>query len=167
MEEEMPYKNIEDRRAYDHFRYHNNPKRKAATLAYQKAHAEQNRLRTAKWREENPNYQRERYRANPEYMKSKVNKRRTEKTKAGGSYSVEEFLTLCELREYKCLCCGKVRILTADHVVPVSKGGTSNIENIQPLCRPCNSKKRAKDTDYRSKKWKTQATMRLKLLQKQ
>jgi len=37
----------------------------------------------------------------------------------------------------------------ADHVLPVSKGGTSYISNIQPLCQPCNSGKKDKHIDYR------------------
>lgn len=38
--------------------------------------------------------------------------------------------------------------LTEDHVVPLSKGGGDNIENIQPLCASCNCKKHDKIVIY-------------------
>jgi 5-methylcytosine-specific restriction endonuclease McrA len=88
---------------------------------------------------------------NPEVFKAIKNRRRTAKTKAGGSFTAAEWKALCKKYGNRCLACGKKRKLTADHVIPVSKGGSSNISNIQPLCGPCNSSKRDKTLDYRRK----------------
>lgn len=49
----------------------------------------------------------------------------------------------------KCLRCGAKRQLTVDHVVPLSRGGKHEENNVQPLCLPCNMWKHAKTIDYR------------------
>ena len=49
----------------------------------------------------------------------------------------------------RCLACGEVRKLSVDHVVPLTKGGSCWPDNLQPLCRPCNSSKRDQTIDYR------------------
>lgn len=48
-----------------------------------------------------------------------------------------------------CLCCGEEKNMTLDHVVPVREGGENSIENMQPLCMACNSRKSNKTIDYR------------------
>lgn len=44
--------------------------------------------------------------------------------------------------EGKCQKCGSCEDIEYDHIHPVSKGGNSELENIQLLCRPCNRSKR-------------------------
>lgn len=68
------------------------------------------------------------------------------------SYTKAEWLGLCAKYKYRCVCCGKRRPLTVDHIVPLSRGGSNGIENIQPLCKPCNQKKFTHTIDYRPDK---------------
>ena len=48
-----------------------------------------------------------------------------------------------------CLCCGSEKDITIDHIVPVFKDGENSIDNLQPLCRSCNSRKSTNEIDYR------------------
>jgi 5-methylcytosine-specific restriction endonuclease McrA len=48
------------------------------------------------------------------------------------------------------LCCKQEKPLTIDHVVPLSLGGSNSIDNLQPLCHQCNSRKGTRIIDYRS-----------------
>ena len=71
---------------------------------------------------------------------------------ATGNITLEEWFELIRKYKYVCLCCHQQEpniILTIDHVIPISKGGPNVINNIQPLCGPCNYKKGRKSTDYR------------------
>ena len=42
---------------------------------------------------------------------------------------------------YKCKQCGSKKDLVIDHIIPFSKGGTTELKNLQTLCKICNSKK--------------------------
>lgn len=79
------------------------------------------------------------------------NKRRALKFTNGGSHTFEEWENLKLWHGNSCVSCSRsepdVR-LTRDHIVPLSKGGNDSIENIQPLCRSCNSIKSAKEVRY-------------------
>jgi 5-methylcytosine-specific restriction endonuclease McrA len=69
------------------------------------------------------------------------------KSGAVGSFTLGEWETLKKQYGFICLICGKsepVIKLTKDHIIPLSKGGSNFIENIQPLCLSCNCRK--KDT---------------------
>lgn len=42
---------------------------------------------------------------------------------------------------WQCVKCGTHKNLTVDHVIPVSKGGTDDLGNLQTMCGSCNSRK--------------------------
>jgi hypothetical protein len=48
----------------------------------------------------------------------------------------------------KCCACRTASLIEYDHIVPVSRGGSSDIDNIQLLCRSCNRKKRVRSDSY-------------------
>ena len=102
--------------------------------------------------EERRKYSLEYYKLHPEKSVEATNRRRARKYAAGGSHTEDEWQSLKAFYEYKCLRCSKqepeIR-LTRDHVIPLTSNGTDSIENIQPLCARCNSKKNNKHIDYR------------------
>lgn len=74
-------------------------------------------------------------------------KRRAIKNGAIGSHTFGEWELLKKQYGYTCPVCGESEpkiILTQDHIIPLSKGSSDYIENIQPLCKSCNSRKGAK-----------------------
>ncbi len=71
------------------------------------------------------------------------------RAKGNGEFTAEEWLALCGWFGNVCLACGESKPLCADHVRPLSLGGPNTIENIQPLCRQCNSVKWNRARDYR------------------
>ena len=58
---------------------------------------------------------------------------------------------ILERDAYRCRGCGSWEALSVDHIVASSRGGTDSDDNLQTLCRPCNSSKGAKSQD----EWET------------
>lgn len=98
--------------------------------------------RTKKWRADNPAKV-------LENARKSSHTRRARQYKAGGSYTNEQLRDLIEKQKWKCAghACGislrKSKEL--DHIVPIARGGSNDIANLQYLCPPCNRKKNAKD----------------------
>ena len=42
---------------------------------------------------------------------------------------------------YECQYCGSKENLVIDHIIPFSKGGKTELNNLQTLCKKCNSEK--------------------------
>ncbi len=66
----------------------------------------------------------------------------------------DEWNAVLEFYGHRCLCCGRDDVkLTIDHVLPIFLGGAHTVENVQPLCGPCNSSKGHKHIDYRKERF--------------
>lgn len=81
----------------------------------------------------------------------KHNRERLSKLKIIGNHTPQEWNELKVKYNFMCLCCKQqepIIQLSRDHIVPISKGGTDDIGNIQPLCRSCNSRKHNKIISY-------------------
>src|SRR5215204_7178334 len=114
----------------------------------ERKHYERNRneiiVRSKKWAESNPEKVRQ-------AKTNNLRKRRAARHASRGNFTVKEFKELCERYGKKCLACGDAgAALEADHVVPLTKGGSDNISNIQPLCGSCKREKFVNIIDYRS-----------------
>ncbi len=110
-----------------------------------------------KWRDSHPEKIQEynhAYRSeNPEKVSEYTHNRYARKKNAIGSFTDQEWIQLKEYYNFTCLRCGKKEPeikLTRDHVLPLELGGQNTIDNIQPLCKSCNSRKYTKHIDYRN-----------------
>jgi hypothetical protein len=80
---------------------------------------------------------------------------RFNKHKRAVKVTIDQWERLCADYGFICLACGRTEPkikLSIDHIIPLSKGGWHQIDNLQPLCLGCNSHKGATHRDYR-KDW--------------
>jgi len=119
-------------------------KRLVVGKKYRDSHKEEISKRDKKYRQENWEVLKVKKRVD-------TRKRRARMLGAEGSFTQKEFESLVDLVENICPCCNKefdLNDFTADHIVPISRGGSDYIDNIQPLCLPCNMSKGTKTINY-------------------
>jgi 5-methylcytosine-specific restriction endonuclease McrA len=106
--------------------------------------------KTAEWKKNNPEYIKTWLRENPKYIVAWRAKRfwymghRLAKTRAK-NLGCDVFKILDKnfysLFRNRCFVCGSDDDKTMDHIIPLHRGGTHGIGNLQILCKSCNSRK--------------------------
>jgi hypothetical protein len=140
------------------YREKNAEKIKAKDAEYREKNKEVLAERQRQWREEHPERYGEIHRKWKQANKDKVNestkRRRRLLAEAKGEMTRAQWKELKARYGNRCLCCGRQEPevkLTPDHVIPVAQGGSNGVENRQPLCVSCNSKKYTGRLDFRPK----------------
>lgn len=97
---------------------------------------ERHRERERRWRD-----------AHPETSRLRVRHKRARRRASPGTHSLSQWLARVETFGWKCWRCHITltsATLAADHVIPISRGGTNWASNLRPICKTCNSSKGAK-----------------------
>ncbi len=82
---------------------------------------------------------------NPDKVRASAHRSLAKKHKTAGTCTADEWRAIKEYFGYCCAYClrpetGTLR-LSIDHLIPLTRGGTSDPDNLAPACRPCNSAK--------------------------
>jgi 5-methylcytosine-specific restriction endonuclease McrA len=142
-----------ERRSYEKHKAGHVEKRRASCRAYREQHRERLVQACRGWYAENRERALENTRRwqadNPGKLKAiraaGKQARRARQIEADGRFSAADIRALESRQNGKCACCGEKRKLAVDHIVPLAKGGSNWPNNLQLLCKPCNSSKSAKD----------------------
>jgi 5-methylcytosine-specific restriction endonuclease McrA len=129
----------------------NRERKRETDAAWARANPDNVRQRVAAWRKANPDRARaatEKWqKANPEAVRIHSHTRRARTEKNGGKLSRNITKLLMSEQAGKCACCLVDLSISGhhlDHFMPLALGGTNTDDNIQLLCKPCNSGKGAK-----------------------
>ena len=121
------------------------------TSFYRRTHYEQNReeviARSKEWLENNVEKVK-RFKAN------NSRKRTVAKHTSHANLAAKEFQQFCGRYGNKCLRCGGTGVvLEADYIVPLTSGGSDDVDNIQPVCEVCDRSKLVKIITYRASEY--------------
>jgi 5-methylcytosine-specific restriction endonuclease McrA len=114
------------------------------------ANVDRRRVTNKTWREENLERIKEVKKvwlaANKLRTRVYTENRRARKLANGGSHTPEQIEELYAKQRRRCTACGKSirNHYEIDHIIPITRGGSNDISNIQLLCLPCNRSKHNK-----------------------
>lgn len=83
----------------------------------------------------------------PDKGQSYVRNRRALQRNAQGKHSASDIQAILAIQKWKCAYCRtgiKLRF-SIDHIVAIKNGGANSRDNLQALCRSCNSRKSSRD----------------------
>ena len=146
-------KRTASRRAYE---ARNKAKRYAKVVAWRKSNPDKvkahNRKGNAKLKDYHKSYSAKWIKENPDKAQEYKAKRKAIHKRLITHFTAGQWRALKQQYSNTCLCCLRSEPeikLCVDHVIPLSKGGPNTIDNIQPLCKSCNSSKGTSSADFR------------------
>lgn len=140
----FPKRDLEKRRAADRARYAANPEK------YRQDQRDRYKADPERYRDTARRAHAAVMERDPESVRARSRQRWALEKGAEGVCTAADWVEVLAFYGGWCLCCSSEDEVTQDHVIPLTLGGTHWPDNLQPLCKTCNSAKGNRSTaDYR------------------
>jgi 5-methylcytosine-specific restriction endonuclease McrA len=80
---------------------------------------------------------------------NQLRKERILESRKKGTHTVDEWCAILDEVDGRCVRCkSETYSLQKDHIIPIYIGGSDGVDNLQPLCKSCNTKKTGEDFNW-------------------